>query len=126
MLFLGIETSCDETAAAIVEHGTSIRSSVVSSQVDLHARYGGVVPEIASRAHVDLMVPVIAQARPKGSCRLPISRAGSLCSACRRYRRCTSRFSPHSPVRWNSTSSCSVHRAIIGAKFARAVNVFES
>jgi N6-L-threonylcarbamoyladenine synthase len=59
---LGIETSCDETAAAIVERGTSVLSSVVSSQVDLHARYGGVVPEIASRAHVDLLVPVLAQA----------------------------------------------------------------
>ncbi|MFL6203940.1 MAG: tRNA (adenosine(37)-N6)-threonylcarbamoyltransferase complex transferase subunit TsaD [Acidimicrobiales bacterium] len=59
---LGIETSCDETAAAIVADGTSVLSSVVSSQVDLHARYGGVVPEIASRAHVDLVVPVIAQA----------------------------------------------------------------
>ena len=59
---LGIETSCDETAAAIVEQGTSVLSSVVSSQVDLHARYGGVVPEIASRAHVDLIVPVLAQA----------------------------------------------------------------
>jgi N6-L-threonylcarbamoyladenine synthase len=59
---LGIETSCDETAAAIVEGGTSVLSSVVSSQVDLHARYGGVVPEIASRAHVDLVVPVVAQA----------------------------------------------------------------
>jgi N6-L-threonylcarbamoyladenine synthase len=59
---LGIETSCDETAAAIVDRGTSVLSSVVSSQVDLHARYGGVVPEIASRAHVDLIVPVIAQA----------------------------------------------------------------
>ena len=59
---LGIETSCDETAAAIVDRGTSVLSSVVSSQVDLHARYGGVVPEIASRAHVDLIVPVVAQA----------------------------------------------------------------
>jgi N6-L-threonylcarbamoyladenine synthase len=59
---LGIETSCDETAAAIVEAGASVLSSVVSSQVDLHARYGGVVPEIASRAHVDLIVPVVAQA----------------------------------------------------------------
>jgi N6-L-threonylcarbamoyladenine synthase len=59
---LGIETSCDETAAAIVDSGTSVLSSVVSSQVDLHARYGGVVPEIASRAHVDLLVPVVAQA----------------------------------------------------------------
>ena len=73
---LGIETSCDETAAAIVEAGTSVLSSVVSSQVDLHARYGGVVPEIASRAHVDLLVPVVAQAfveaglsdRPSADC----------------------------------------------------------
>lgn len=59
---LGIETSCDETAAAVVIGGHLIRSSVVSSQVDLHARFGGVVPEIASRAHVDLLTPVIAEA----------------------------------------------------------------
>ena len=59
---LGIETSCDETAAAVVVDGTDVLSSVVSSQVDLHARYGGVVPEIASRAHVELLTPVIAQA----------------------------------------------------------------
>ena len=58
---LGIETSCDETAAAVVANGDSILSSVVSSQVDLHARFGGVVPEIASRAHTDLITPVIAQ-----------------------------------------------------------------
>lgn len=59
---LGIETSCDETAAAVVDDATTVLSSVVSSQVDLHARYGGVVPEIASRAHVDLLTPVVAQA----------------------------------------------------------------
>jgi N6-L-threonylcarbamoyladenine synthase len=59
---LGIETSCDETAAAIVEHATIVRSSVVASQIDRHARYGGVVPEIASRAHVELITPVIAEA----------------------------------------------------------------
>jgi N6-L-threonylcarbamoyladenine synthase len=59
---LGIETSCDETAAAVVDDAVTVLSSVVSSQVDLHARYGGVVPEIASRAHVDLLTPVIAQA----------------------------------------------------------------
>jgi N6-L-threonylcarbamoyladenine synthase len=62
VLILGIETSCDETAAAVVEDGRVIRSSVVSSQVDLHAQYGGVVPEVASRAHVDLVVPVVADA----------------------------------------------------------------
>ena len=58
---LGIETSCDETAAAVVVDGHHVLSSVVSSQIDLHARYGGVVPEIASRAHVELLTPVIAR-----------------------------------------------------------------
>ncbi len=59
---LGIETSCDETAAAVVEDGRRVCSSVVSSQVDLHARFGGVVPEIASRAHVELITAVLAEA----------------------------------------------------------------
>jgi N6-L-threonylcarbamoyladenine synthase len=59
---LGIETSCDETAAAVVVDAHQVLSSVVSSQVDLHARFGGVVPEIASRAHVELLTPVVAQA----------------------------------------------------------------
>ena len=62
MTVLGIETSCDETAAAVVCDGERVLSSVVSSQVDLHARYGGVVPEIASRAHEELLIPVVAQA----------------------------------------------------------------
>ena len=62
MRILGIETSCDETAAAVVEDGRVVRSSVVSSQVDLHARFGGVVPEIASRAHVELVTEVIEDA----------------------------------------------------------------
>jgi N6-L-threonylcarbamoyladenine synthase len=62
MQILGIETSCDETAAAVVEDGRVIRSSVVSSQVDLHARFGGVVPEIASRAHVELVTDVVEEA----------------------------------------------------------------
>ncbi len=61
-LVLGIETSCDETAAAVVRAGTDVVSSVVSSQIDLHARFGGVVPEIASRAHLDLLGPVVAEA----------------------------------------------------------------
>jgi N6-L-threonylcarbamoyladenine synthase len=59
---LGIETSCDETAAAVVVEASQVLSSVVSSQVELHARYGGVVPEIASRAHVELVIPVVARA----------------------------------------------------------------
>lgn len=58
---LGIETSCDETAAAVVCGGRTVLSSVVSSQVDLHARFGGVVPEIASRAHLDLLIPIVAE-----------------------------------------------------------------
>jgi N6-L-threonylcarbamoyladenine synthase len=62
MKILAIETSCDETAAAVVEDGRHVLSSVVSSQVDLHAAFGGVVPEVASRAHVDLLTPVVAQA----------------------------------------------------------------
>ena len=62
MRILGIETSCDETAAAVVEDGRHVHSSVVSSQVDLHARFGGVVPEIASRAHVELITAVVAEA----------------------------------------------------------------
>jgi len=56
---LGIETSCDETAAAVVQEGRTVLSDVVATQVDLHARYGGVVPEIASRLHVESIVPVI-------------------------------------------------------------------
>ena len=59
---LAIETSCDETAAAVVMGGTDVVSSVVSSQIDLHARFGGVVPEIASRAHLDLLGPIVREA----------------------------------------------------------------
>jgi N6-L-threonylcarbamoyladenine synthase len=59
---LAIETSCDETAAAVVEDGRRVRSSVVSSQVEIHARFGGVVPEIASRAHVEAVGGVVADA----------------------------------------------------------------
>ncbi len=61
-LVLGIETSCDETAAALVMGGYDVVSSAVSTQVDLHAQFGGVVPEIASRAHLDLLNPMVARA----------------------------------------------------------------
>jgi N6-L-threonylcarbamoyladenine synthase len=61
-LVLGIETSCDETAAALIVDGHEIRSSVVASQVDLHRQYGGVFPEMASRQHVIAIIPVIEQA----------------------------------------------------------------
>ena len=59
MRILGIESSCDETAAAVVEDGVSIRSSIVASQLATHARYGGVVPELASREHLRAIVPVV-------------------------------------------------------------------
>jgi len=62
MKILGIETSCDETAAAIVEDGSKILSNMVASQIDIHARYGGIVPEVASRQHVLTIVPVVQQA----------------------------------------------------------------
>jgi N6-L-threonylcarbamoyladenine synthase len=61
-LILGIETSCDETAAALVTADGEIRANVVSSQADLHARYGGVVPEVASRRHLELVQPVVREA----------------------------------------------------------------
>src|SRR3984893_233707 len=61
-VILGIETSCDETAAALVTQDGVIRANVVASQADLHARYGGVVPEVASRRHLELVSPVIREA----------------------------------------------------------------
>lgn len=61
-MILGIETSCDETAAAVVARSRRVLSSVVASQIDRHARFGGVVPELAGRAHVELLTPVTAQA----------------------------------------------------------------
>lgn len=62
MIILGIETSCDETAAAVVADGTTILSSVVSSQAEVHHPYGGVVPELASRKHIEAIVPVVNEA----------------------------------------------------------------
>jgi len=62
MIVLGIETSCDETAAAVVIDGRKCLSSIVSSQIEVHHRYGGVVPELASRKHLEAIVPVVRQA----------------------------------------------------------------
>jgi N6-L-threonylcarbamoyladenine synthase len=61
-LILGIETSCDETAVAVLAHGSDIRSNVIASQADLHRRFGGVVPELASRQHVERLLPVLDEA----------------------------------------------------------------
>ncbi len=68
MKILGIETSCDETAAAIVEDGHHLLSSAVASSMDLHIPYGGVVPEIAARSHIEVILPVIQQALDDADC----------------------------------------------------------
>ena len=61
-MILGLETSCDETAAAVVTRDGEILANVVASQADLHGQFGGVVPEVASRRHLELVAPVIRQA----------------------------------------------------------------
>lgn len=68
MKVLGIETSCDETAAAVVEDGKKLLSNAVLSSMDLHAAYGGVVPEMAARSHIESITPVIAQALQQAGC----------------------------------------------------------
>ena len=65
MKILGIETSCDETAAAVVEDGIKILSNEIASQIEIHARYGGIVPEVASRQHILAIIPILEQAMAK-------------------------------------------------------------
>ena len=62
MNVLAIETSCDETSVAVIDDGSKILSLVVNSQIDIHKAFGGVVPEIAARSHIEVMLPVVAQA----------------------------------------------------------------
>lgn len=68
MKVLGIESSCDETAAAVVENGTTVLSDVVNSQIDIHKVYGGVVPEVAARSHIEVVNPVINEALSNAKC----------------------------------------------------------
>ncbi len=68
MIVLGIESSCDETAAAVVQDGHVLRSNAVASSMDLHVAYGGVVPEIAARSHIESITPVIQQALTQADC----------------------------------------------------------
>ena len=70
MLVLGVETSCDETAAAVVEDGCRVRANVVASQIATHAQYGGVVPEVASRRHLELAAPVLMETLEQGGATL--------------------------------------------------------
>lgn len=70
MRVLGIETSCDETSAAVVEDGVRVLSNVIASQIDIHSKFGGVVPEVASRRHVELILPTVQEALDKAHCTL--------------------------------------------------------
>jgi N6-L-threonylcarbamoyladenine synthase len=70
MLILGVETTCDETSCAVVRDGRQILSNVVSSQIDLHAQFGGVVPELSCRRHLDVLIPILQQALQEAGCAL--------------------------------------------------------
>ncbi len=61
-IILGIDTSCDDTAAAVVENGTKVISNIVSTQTEIHTKYGGIVPELASRKHIEMIWPVVDEA----------------------------------------------------------------
>ena len=70
MKILAFETSCDETSVAVVENGTNVLSNIVSTQIDIHKEYGGVVPEIASRHHIENIMPVFEEALEKANCKI--------------------------------------------------------
>lgn len=67
---LAFETSCDETSVAVVENGRKVLSNIISTQIDIHKEYGGVVPEIASRHHIENILPVLTEAMEKAECKL--------------------------------------------------------
>ena len=67
---LAIETSCDETAASVIQDGRQVLSNVVATQIEVHAKYGGVFPEVASRMHVETIVPVVQRSDREGRGRL--------------------------------------------------------
>jgi N6-L-threonylcarbamoyladenine synthase len=79
MLILGIDTSCDDTSASVVEDGTKILSNVVSSQTDIHTKYGGIVPELASRRHIEMVQPVVDEALKKAGAALADLAAIAVC-----------------------------------------------
>jgi N6-L-threonylcarbamoyladenine synthase len=79
MLILGIDTSCDDTAAAVVEKGSIIKSNIVSSQNRIHSKYGGIVPEIASRKHIEMIWPVVKEALEEAGSRLNDISAIAVC-----------------------------------------------
>jgi N6-L-threonylcarbamoyladenine synthase len=80
MLMLGIDTSCDDTSASVVENGSTIFSNIVSSQSDIHSRYGGIVPELASRRHIEMIIPVVDEALKLSGISFPDLSAVAVCS----------------------------------------------
>ena len=79
MLILGIDTSCDDTSAALVQDGRKIISNIVSSQSDIHTKYGGIVPELASRRHIEMIMPVVKEALKQAGITLPDLSAVAVC-----------------------------------------------
>lgn len=79
MLVLGIDTSCDDTSAAVVEDGKKIISNVISGQSDIHSKYGGIVPELASRRHIEMIIPVVDQALKEAGISLSDVSAVAVC-----------------------------------------------
>jgi N6-L-threonylcarbamoyladenine synthase len=79
MLILGIDTSCDDTSASVVEDGSKILSNIVSSQIDIHRKYGGIVPELASRRHIEMIIPVVDGALKKAEISIKDLSAVSVC-----------------------------------------------
>ncbi|MBI5632419.1 MAG: tRNA (adenosine(37)-N6)-threonylcarbamoyltransferase complex transferase subunit TsaD [Nitrospirae bacterium] len=79
MLILGIDTSCDDTSAAVVQDGRKIISNIVSSQSDIHTKYGGIVPELASRRHIEMIMPVVEEALTHAGITLPDLSAVAVC-----------------------------------------------
>jgi len=80
MLILGIDTSCDDTAASVVEDGVKIISNIVSSQTDIHSKYGGIVPELASRRHIEMIWPVVDEALKTAGIKLEDLAAIAVCN----------------------------------------------
>jgi N6-L-threonylcarbamoyladenine synthase len=80
MILLGIDTSCDDTSASVVENGSTILSNMVSSQSDIHSRYGGIVPELASRRHIEMIIPVVDEALKQADISLSDLSAVAVCT----------------------------------------------
>jgi N6-L-threonylcarbamoyladenine synthase len=104
-LVLGIETSCDETGVGVVR-GTTLLADAVASSVDEHARFGGVVPEVASRAHLEAMVPTVTRRLDTAGVRLSDLDAVAVTAGPGLAGRCSSGWPRPRRTAWRSTSRC--------------------